>query len=501
MFQSNKIHNNVLHNNFVSNYNFDVENSIAIENTNYSFQFLGNTTQDLKGERNLAYNNYYVSESICISEWNLYGSSRLGARNIDKVADVVFLASRNYNWINNTVTNEYIAPTASFTYKKYRVLGAKTFELTNHLGNVITTISDRKLMVEDAQNLGFVHHYKAEILSIGEQYAFGMSMPGRTFSVEKYRYGMNTQEKDDDIFEGAFTAEYWEYDSRVGRRWNNDPVFKNWESPYACFSNNPIYFVDILGLDPTKPISKPEPGDRNGLRVYNEDGTWHYDERDPIVESGSVDLPAMPAPPTTHEGGTNKTPTKPSTGSMSGKESEIVQSRKFQMEYQAGLRVGEFNKFTGYIKGAGTTHSSSHIEETIILGKVLGPIVERTAAIVGKAFAAFIGKYVSKSISNGFRITKHGELTNGIYTVSKDGMKNHVYDLGNGRSVFYHTVNADELVLKAAQYADEANLWIGNKAKVKILNTHIGRLSDGNPTDVVNIYRNSNGFIHGTPGN
>ncbi len=59
-------------------------------------------------------------------------------------------------------------------------------------------------MVEDAQNLGFVHHYKPEILSIGVQYAFGMSMPGRSFSVEKYRYGMNTQEKDDDIFEGAF---------------------------------------------------------------------------------------------------------------------------------------------------------------------------------------------------------------------------------------------------------------------------------------------------------
>jgi hypothetical protein len=252
MFQSNKIHNNVLHLNFAPNYNSDVENNNDIENTNHSFQFWGNSTLDLKIEHLLAYNNNYVSESFNISAWDLYGSSRLGARNIDKVADVVFLASRNYNWINNTVTNEYIAPTASFTYKKYRLLGAKTFELTNHLGNVITTISDRKLMVEDAQNLGFVHHYKPEILSIGEQYAFGMSMPGRTYSVEKYRYGMNTQEKDDEIFEGAFTAEFWEYDSRVGRRWNNDPVVYEWQSPYACFNNNPIYFADPRGLQGEK---------------------------------------------------------------------------------------------------------------------------------------------------------------------------------------------------------------------------------------------------------
>ena len=34
-----------------------------------------------------------------------------------------------------------------------------------------------------------------------------------------YRYGFNTQEKDDDVFIGAYTAEYWEYDSRLGRRW------------------------------------------------------------------------------------------------------------------------------------------------------------------------------------------------------------------------------------------------------------------------------------------
>jgi hypothetical protein len=98
-------------------------------------------------------------------------------------------------------------------------------------------------------NPGVVHHYTAEILSVQEQYAFGMNMPGRSFSVEEYRYGMNGQEKSDEIFKGVLTAEFWEYDSRIGRRWNMDPVVKPWESRYATFYNNPFFYADPHGLD------------------------------------------------------------------------------------------------------------------------------------------------------------------------------------------------------------------------------------------------------------
>ena len=58
---------------------------------------------------------------------------------------------------------------------------------------------------------------------------------------------MNKQEKDNEIFEGAYTAEYWEYDSRLGRRWNRDPIVKVHERSYATFSNNPVLFVDVHG--------------------------------------------------------------------------------------------------------------------------------------------------------------------------------------------------------------------------------------------------------------
>jgi len=66
-----------------------------------------------------------------------------------------------------------------------------------------------------------------------------------------YRFGFNGMEKDDEIFKGAYSAEYWEYDSRIGRRWNVDPLTAKypWQSPYACFNNNPLQFSDPNGLE------------------------------------------------------------------------------------------------------------------------------------------------------------------------------------------------------------------------------------------------------------
>lgn len=64
-----------------------------------------------------------------------------------------------------------------------------------------------------------------------------------------YLYGFNGQEKDDEV-SGAgnsYTAEFWQYDSRLGRRWNIDPVVYAWQSSYAAFNNNPVYFADPSG--------------------------------------------------------------------------------------------------------------------------------------------------------------------------------------------------------------------------------------------------------------
>ncbi len=44
-----------------------------------------------------------------------------------------------------------------------------------------------------------------------------------------------------------YTATFWEYDSRIGRRWNLDPKPNPSISQYNCFAGNPIFFTDPLG--------------------------------------------------------------------------------------------------------------------------------------------------------------------------------------------------------------------------------------------------------------
>ncbi len=66
-----------------------------------------------------------------------------------------------------------------------------------------------------------------------------------------YRYFFNGQETDNEVLgEGvSLSAEFWQYDTRLGRRWNVDPMFKEYESPYACFAGNPVWFADRFGAD------------------------------------------------------------------------------------------------------------------------------------------------------------------------------------------------------------------------------------------------------------
>ncbi len=75
----------------------------------------------------------------------------------------------------------------------------------------------------------------------------------RAFAGNSYRFGFGGQEKDDEVSgEGnSYTAEYWQYDSRLGRRFNIDNRPITGLSVYACFANNPLFFIDPHG-DTTK---------------------------------------------------------------------------------------------------------------------------------------------------------------------------------------------------------------------------------------------------------
>jgi len=89
------------------------------------------------------------------------------------------------------------------------------------------------------------------------------SLTPQSTNIGGYRYFFNGQEGDNEIFGelANFTAEFWQYDSRLGRRWNVDPVFKEYESLYACFAGNPVWFADDKG---------------DTLRITTKDGSFLF---------------------------------------------------------------------------------------------------------------------------------------------------------------------------------------------------------------------------------
>jgi RHS repeat-associated protein len=137
-----------------------------------------------------------------------------------------------------------------------RKLGAKAYELSNHLGNVLATVSDRKFGVEGAPTL--VEYYEADILSYSDYYPFGMQMPGRNASTGDYRYGFNGQETDDEITgsESHVSYKYRIHDARLGRFLSIDPLVavNPGVSGYSFAANTPIWAFEFEGLLPVTRI-------------------------------------------------------------------------------------------------------------------------------------------------------------------------------------------------------------------------------------------------------
>ncbi|MEW6773875.1 MAG: hypothetical protein AB1304_07740 [Bacteroidota bacterium] len=142
--------------------------------------------------------------------------------------------------------NPFLLPGSSTIAPIY--FGKKRYELTDWLGNVQVVINDKKTpMGTDSSDMT----YAAQVVEVSDYYPFGSPLYGRRWEPVKplYRFGFNTQEKVNEISPDHYTAKFWEYDARLGRRWNLDPVTKPWESPYSTLSNNPIWFNDVLGDD------------------------------------------------------------------------------------------------------------------------------------------------------------------------------------------------------------------------------------------------------------
>jgi RHS repeat-associated protein len=161
-----------------------------------------------------------------LTEHHIYGSARLGIQTYD--IDENSLTS-------NTFGNE---------------IGDKHYELSNHLGNVVSVISDRKLAKFDN---GIFTKFTPDVLSFSDYMPFGMVMPNRNGG-EGYRYGFQGQEKDDEVKGSGNSIDFGArmYDPRIGRFIALDPKWREYvfQSPYAYAVNNPIRYKDEFGEGP-----------------------------------------------------------------------------------------------------------------------------------------------------------------------------------------------------------------------------------------------------------
>jgi RHS repeat-associated protein len=151
----------------------------------------------------------------------------------------------NTNGSTDIIIPEFIDPLDPVK----RSLGEKQYELSNHLGNVLVTVSDRKLAegTEGSTATG----YRAEVLFASDYYPFGMQMPGREFSAEEYRYGFQGQETDKEWLDGAVSYKYRVHDARIGRFLSVDPLAQSYphNSPYAFSENRVVDGVELEGLE------------------------------------------------------------------------------------------------------------------------------------------------------------------------------------------------------------------------------------------------------------
>lgn len=164
-----------------------------------------------------------------------------------------------------------------------RALGAKVYELSNHLGNVLVTITDKKVYLggAGAQPSGgpisppededdpspAAPIWIADVASATDYYAFGASLR----SSGTYRYGYQGQEKDSE-WSDDYAFLFRMHDPRLGKFLSIDPLSSKYphNSPYAFSENRVNDGVELEGLEVllVKNFSHLERSGKTVFRVY-----------------------------------------------------------------------------------------------------------------------------------------------------------------------------------------------------------------------------------------
>ena len=195
--------------------------------------------RDASGNVMAVYENTVATEDsqyaidLKVSERHIYGSSRVGMDNTE------------FQFIGWDPQMQPLSETTAD-----RVLGFKAYELSNHLGNVLSVITDTKIPVDFDNNL-IVESYTAVVISATDYSPFGVGLYGRSWSEESYRYGFQNQEEDKELWEGAVNYKYRVEDPRLGRFFSVDPLTKKFPflTSYQFAGNKPIWSAELEGLE------------------------------------------------------------------------------------------------------------------------------------------------------------------------------------------------------------------------------------------------------------
>lgn len=126
---------------------------------------------------------YDQTDVLTLKEQDIYGSNRLGVRRPD-----LKLAKRNFNIVGQQQGSPYLsysyAPTVTVTdvnpFVSVFEVGRIQYELSNHLGNVLSVVSDN-IWVNGTGGMT-VGSFSPDILAVNDYYPFGAIMPGRSFN-------------------------------------------------------------------------------------------------------------------------------------------------------------------------------------------------------------------------------------------------------------------------------------------------------------------------------
>ncbi len=210
---------------------------------------------DMQGNVLMTYQSFHYSTTLHklgVRRKYIYGSGRLGHK---KGYGVVYHALSNITYHSDGSFNTFhVNHSWNNSYNSHKMIAGKnnTYELTNHLGNVLSTISDRTY-ISATSTSGNIISKDPDVHTYQDYYPFGMLMPGRHDEINgnPYTYGYNRHERDDEV-KGAGKHLNWGgygMDPRLGRRWNIDPQWQKLpgQSPYSVNNNNPIQYTDPNG--------------------------------------------------------------------------------------------------------------------------------------------------------------------------------------------------------------------------------------------------------------